>query len=375
MARYPFREKAEELLQQKSVNCSEVTIKNLRRRYAKQEREIIALYEKGLVSTLSPGRFTAEDMKEYLKFRLAQGKSASDQSHDISALNQLCLYCGNPAVRMCLDRYPELKPRKSYDGRLDPMPKETVDLIIRRSAEIDRFDYKEVRAYCLVVMYVTTGARNKELRLAELQDLDTVAWRLTIRHPKGEGTYGMIRTVPVPEQARPIIRSYLNVRDAWLRIHKTDSPMLFFSQEEGHGPLSTNSIRRIKTIVEKDIGRRFELRDCRRAFGQNYLDLGLDLEDVSILMGHFTTRTTEQYYCRRNEEMAIRAAESIMKEQAGVASDEADPDDSDEHPEGSREDTAPAKRMRRNRRRSKVGRHSGKACRTSQRQPKTMIEQ
>ena len=48
----------------------------------------------------------------------------------------------------------------------------------------------------------------------------------------------------------------------------------------------------------------FELRQCRRIFGQRNLDKGLDIESASVLMGHVTTNTTERLYSRMKLEKA-----------------------------------------------------------------------
>ena len=56
--------------------------------------------------------------------------------------------------------------------------------------------------------------------------------------------------------------------------------------------------------MEDDIGVRFELRQCRRTFGQRNLDRGLDIESASVLMGHATTDTTERFYSRMKLEKA-----------------------------------------------------------------------
>ncbi|MDD1767144.1 MAG: hypothetical protein LUQ27_01065, partial [Methanomassiliicoccales archaeon] len=50
---------------------------------------------------------------------------------------------------------------------------------------------------------------------------------------------------------------------------------------------------------------------CRRTYGQKAIDEGLNLDAVSILMGHKTTKTTETYYCRKRPETAIREAQTI----------------------------------------------------------------
>ncbi len=73
----------------------------------------------------------------------------------------------------------------------------------------------------------------------------------------------------------------------------------------------------MKSIVEKEIGIEFDLRACRRTYGQMAIDEGLDLDTVSVLMGHNTTKTTETYYCRKRPETAIREAQkSGCKERA-----------------------------------------------------------
>ena len=51
---------------------------------------------------------------------------------------------------------------------------------------------------------------------------------------------------------------------------------------------------------------KFSLRDCRRAFGQRYIDHDAAMADVSHLMGHKTTRTTETYYCRKTDDDVFR---------------------------------------------------------------------
>ncbi|MFA6679808.1 MAG: hypothetical protein WCR96_04885 [Candidatus Methanomethylophilaceae archaeon] len=73
--------------------------------------------------------------------------------------------------------------------------------------------------------------------------------------------------------------------------------------------LNANSLRTFKTLVEEESGVKFDLRKCRRTFGQSYLDADLDIESVSVLMGHLSTKTTEGYYCRKRNDVAIKAAQ------------------------------------------------------------------
>lgn len=311
MSKYPFKEKAEEFMDSRKGCIAELSWKGLDRRYRRMEREFILLKEQGQISTLSPQKMTDEDVKAYLLYRKAKKTSASDFSHDISALNQLLSFCGNPAVVACLNKNVGLKPKHKQQPRLEPLSKTTYEEILAAYHTIDFGDFSQVRAFTLVLMYIGTGARNKELRLASIRDVDVDEWKIHFEHVKGEGTYGVARNVPIPEELHSIVEQYLFDRAVWLKVHKTESDALFFQLGGEHTYLSGNSIRRCKSIVEKKIGKNFELRDCRRAFGQFYINKGLEIDGVSILMGHGTTRTTEQYYCRKNESDVISKAKEL----------------------------------------------------------------
>ena len=86
---------------------------------------------------------------------------------------------------------------------------------------------------------------------------------------------------------------------------------LFPSKDSDDGFLSTNGIIVIKTAVERDLNVKFQLRECRRTFGQRYLDKGLDIESTSVLMGHSSTKTTECFYSRRRLTQAIDSAKEV----------------------------------------------------------------
>lgn len=67
------------------------------------------------------------------------------------------------------------------------------DMILERLKTIDPLDFSRIRAYTLVLMCINTGTRNKEIRFAEVRDLDTTSWLFDIIHVKGEATYGQPR--------------------------------------------------------------------------------------------------------------------------------------------------------------------------------------
>lgn len=116
---------------------------------------------------------------------------------------------------------------------------------------------------------------------------------------------------------RPIITNWLLLRQKWLGDNSLDSPALFPSKSSDDGFLSGNSLRMIKHVVEKDQDIEFDLRECRRTFGQRYLGSDLDIESVSVLMGHASTKTTESFYSRKRLTKAVESAKMAWKDCGG----------------------------------------------------------
>jgi hypothetical protein len=55
-----------------------------------------------------------------------------------------------------------------------------------------------------------------DLPLASLGDIDTRSWKFLVANPKGKGSYGEMKRLPVPEVLRPYILDYLGARKRML---------------------------------------------------------------------------------------------------------------------------------------------------------------
>ena len=292
---------------------AEETWKTRDRRYRRMERRVIRLKEEKRISTMSPKTMNKEDVKTIL-LEHKEKVGNSDMVIEHLLLKNLLEYCDNDAYRKCMREYPGLKPIVKHK-RNKHMDEDVIDLILRKSEDVKDDDYFGLRAYALVLMCICTGTRNKEIRFANLEDLNTVIWRFDIIHIKGEETYGMPRTVPIPPVIRPLISKYIAARERWLGEHGIESKALFVSQHVSNRGehLSSNGIRNMKVYVEKEVGVKFDLRECRRTFGQRYLDKDIDIETVSVLMGHSSTKTTETFYGRRKNVKAIEKVEAMWE--------------------------------------------------------------
>lgn len=312
MTRYPFMEFAEAFLASRVGVWSDITVKGVGRRYRRMDRDIRLLRSENKISSSSPQHFTSDDVKVFVAYRKALGLSKSELSKDITYLKQLCEYCDNGAVSSCLRKNPGLRPVQRV-VRLPALSEDDLRVFSERLVSVPG-DHVHLRAYSMVGLFIFCGARTKELRLSKAEDLDMIEWEFTVNHPKGEGSYGLVRTVPVPFVIRPVLQKYMAVRSK-------DSDALFPSSVSDDGYLSANALRVIKKIVTEECGIQFDFRMCRRTFGQQYLDSDLDIESVSVLMGHASTKTTEGYYARRKNDAAIEKAKRTWDVNSGEKAD------------------------------------------------------
>ena len=184
---------------------------------------------------------------------------------------------------------------------------------ILKKAE-DAQDWKQLQAYAVVSFALCTGLRTKELRLARIGDLDRHNWTIIVKHPKGEGKYGQERTVPILPAGRRVISRYLTMRAEMISRHMPTNDALFPALgDRGDGVFSGGKLLSLKNIVEAETGVSLDFRACRRTFGQTCVDSGVDLDSVSILLGHTTTKTTETDYCRKREDVALKEVFDVFE--------------------------------------------------------------
>lgn len=320
MSRYPFIEYARSYMESMQGYYSEATYTRYLRRYERMSREMVEHQKSGKISTSSPRSMTAEDVRYHLTYRKSLGYSASEYGHEITTMIVLFDFCENTAVRTCLRKYPLLRPVNKH-VRLGSLTEAENARIMTRLSEVSSSDdYRIVRSYAMLAVFLGCGPRTKELRFMDLHDLDTGQWTLDIVHVKGEDTYGEPRTVPVPPGFRPIISKYLELRGSYNPLR---SPALFPPSRGSNRYMVGNTVRQILSIALDDLGLDVDPRTLRRSFGQNYLDAGIDsIESVSVLMGHNTTQTTEYYYARRRNKRAVEEARRTFVEEACVSNPE-----------------------------------------------------
>jgi len=294
---------------------SDDSVRILERRYRRIDRDLRAEYDSGRISTTSPKKMTVEDVRIHLQYRLSLGFTASEYKHELGAFISLFDYVGNPAVRSCIARYPVLRPVSSRD-RLPVLTSSEYAAIRHSIGEaVESGDYRRIRSWALFSIILACGLRTKEVRLMPRTDVDVDQWLVTVRHPKGENTYGSLRVVPVHPEFRAVIAAYLDMRDAR---HGTAGCFLMPLTNTGRDHVTGNSLRDTLRLATLEAGIEADPHKLRRSFGQNLIDSGIDsIETVSVLMGHATTQTTEKYYARRRNDAAIQAAITLWNSAEG----------------------------------------------------------
>lgn len=315
MGRYPFLTWVNKYLAVMEKTYSEATVKEVRRRYRRMEKDLKELVASGEVQTANPEKMSAKDVLAYIGSLKQRGLKETAISHNVTVLNSLLQYVGNSSVQQCKMRYPNAIPKKRTP-RMESMDEGNFHHIIAQAEQVNNSDWTRLKAYSLVVLSLCAGLRCKEVRLSKVTDLDACNWVIRVEHVKGEGSYGEPRRVAIRPEAREILTRYLRVRRSMVATKCPKNQALFPAmRDEKDGHLSTNGVQKLKRLVEAETGIKFDLRMCRRTFGQMNIDEGLDLDSVSVLMGHATTKTTETYYARKRPEAAIREAQAIWNGQ------------------------------------------------------------
>ena len=313
MGRYPFLTWVKRYLSVRGQTYAEATTKELQRRYRRMEKDLKMLVEHGKVSSANPEKMSSEDVLTYINLLKSRGLKEKGISHNLTALKNLLDYVGNPAVQRFKAKYPFAVP-KSRSPRLPIMEDKDYHAILQEARSIDSMDWKRLKAYALVVLAISTGMRCKELRLCQITDVYLDEMKIRAEHVKGEGSYGQAREIAIRPEARVILAKYLRARNKMVAKMSPGNLALFPAlRGDGDGYLSTNSLEKLKRLVETESGIKFDLRMCRRTYGQKAIDEGVSTEAVSRLLGHSTTKTTENYYCRMRQDTAIREAQSVWQ--------------------------------------------------------------
>jgi integrase/recombinase XerD len=303
MGRYPMVIVAGEYLAKRRGFIAKSTYEEWERKLRYINATLVRLKRQGKVSTTNPEDLTARDVSAYLEWAKGKGIQAATLVKYLCLMAKVCAFAGNPVFERMKAEGEEFPRRTPKD--LKSLTRDELKRIHEQAARISGW-YGDVCRF-IVTIYPYSGLRPSELRLAHLEDLDTKRWRIWIRHPKGEGKYARQRFAPVLPPARQAVLDYLEKRVEHLEQLGVKCAIPLIPAQHGVeiGFYSETRFRSLKKRLElPDI--RFSLKTFRDTFCQMNIDLDPTLlSDISVSMGHSTTRTTETHYGRIKNEQAL----------------------------------------------------------------------
>jgi integrase len=312
LGRYPFLAAANKYLERRTGILADTTIAEMERKFRYIDRVLGELKSEGRISSASPEIMTREDVQAFLIWMKERGLDPDAQNKYLRFIDKVTAFCKNPVIQRIRDegeRLPVGTPKDLVALSEDDVAKiqEAANAIRGWKGEVVRF---------LVWFYPYTGLRPSELRRAMVEDVDTHNWTFFVRHPKGENRYAKKRTVMILQPAREPTLRFLKARKDYLlrRRFQTDGPLVPSIHEGRVKAYSSNAFRVMKAEVQKIAGIEFSLKDFRPTFTQMMLDLDPTLlSDVSKVLGHSTTRTTERHYGRIRDEKALQRLEKAWE--------------------------------------------------------------
>jgi len=319
MSRFPFKEVVNKVIKKYDPARSPNTIEVMIRRYNRMEEDFNRLLAEGKVSTTNPKYMTPDDIEQF--FLEMMKKPSKDKKgmisiesvkKDLIDLDKLCKFEENNCVEVFKAKCPVLT-KNNKRGRLPVFNKDEISILSEAANLVypDRPDL--LRSYAMLALYFGGGLRTVELRNAEADKITITDEGATIHLDivKGIDSYGEPRDAVILPMFIPVLKRYLEWRENYLKDSGRSCKYVFFGLRS-FDMLADNTIRKHRLLASEDCGVKYDGRKCRRSYGQYLKDHRLEIESVSRLMGHCSTKTTEEYYARIPQDMAVQNAFNIL---------------------------------------------------------------
>jgi integrase/recombinase XerD len=330
MGRYPFKALLKVYLAKRRILWSETTYEERERKFRYLCRVFREMKKQGKIETMNPSKFTENEIYAFEGWMREKSLDPATKCKYRGLLNDFLCWNDNFV-------YDKLLRKKEIVNTHPPKEVKTISSNefekVLSHAKKHRTQWSDQVAYYMTAMYGYLGLRNKELRLADIDDIDLTEWIFWVKHPKGEGRYGKKRPVPVVKPLRPIITEYLEVRQHYLtrqgfKAVKPLFPSIKPDKETKNSRkrrpkyakktvdyYTTQQFSRIAARLSKTSGISFQIKTLRASCGQILKDKGASIETVSKFLGHKDTRTTERFYARIRDESMFSEVNSLFEEE------------------------------------------------------------
>jgi integrase len=315
MGRYPFVALLNEYLACRQAKWTALTHKERTRKLKYLYRAFKELHDQGKIKTLNPKKFDRTDILAYETWlnqcTTKEGKTLdpATKAKYRSLVKDFLLFHDNPVYKNLIEKGQDI------DTQLPPKTIKTIDknqfTTLLERAKNDRKTWSDHVKYLMVAITWYSIIRPKELRLANISDINTNEWLFTVSNPKGMNKYGRKRTLPIVEPLRPIIKEYIEIRKQRLTdqgVNEAEPLIPAIHIKDGKRIAtyySGNRMRMMARQLSKKTGISFQTKMLRASGAQNLKNENMDIETVSALLGHTNIRTTQQFYATLIDQQMI----------------------------------------------------------------------
>ncbi len=310
MSKFTFSQCAESVIREYTGIWNGATYDVNVRALRRVSSTVTYLHSHGKISHLDPHDIDIHDVKAFV-IHLKNDRKLSPASIDkeLSFFQKVLLSCENDSVRFAREKWPYLVPKASK-GRGSVLLQDQIDSIIDEVSSMEVQDRSEAMPS---IVALATGARTNEFRNMKVDDIDLSSRIAVIMVPKGMVSYGQKRKVPI----RPEFFSLISDWNSFI-----GSGYLCPNMMTG-GMLSINALEEDRRHLCDRVGFYFDYRMCRSTYGQMMRDEGIPIDVVSVLLGHSSSRTTENYYARVRNVSALEMVLSSWYDECESVQDEA----------------------------------------------------
>jgi integrase len=326
MPRDPFLTAARSYLNEMRAYWTELTVEQRRRDLAVIASDLWALRKNGKLRNVRPDKISEADVGALLyhwRTRATRGRGpnagrgildVNTQRHLFGVLRKFLEWNGNGVIARLEARGHARFPR-AIEKDVEVLGTQDLEQLRRAADAIDGWSGDVARF--LVGFCPATGLRPKEVRLANLADVDVSRGRILVRHPKGEGSWAATnKEAIILPSGREVLAEFLASRSEYLARDPCEALIPYRRRSGQIGPWSAAMLRKVKADLERISGVRFHLKTFRATFGQNAIDAGARIEAVSRAMRHKSTKTTEAFYARIRADRAFQEIEAAFNKPA-----------------------------------------------------------
>ncbi len=314
LGRYPFAAATNFYLQSRKGTIADSTYKEDERKLRYLGRVLEKLKEDGLIGSTDPRKMGRKDIQEFLIWMKKERLDLDTQKKYLHHLMSLLRFSKNHII----------EDMKAEGVKFPTSPKKPI-----RTIEIDDLQtifqtvqgmegWRGSMARGMVALYFATGVRPKELRLANLDDLNLKKMTLFIRHPKGEGSWAASTTIDLirPDMI-PMIQQYIKEREEMIK-KKGFMKSLALFPNLSLGPnafYSANHFGKVKRDIESLSGVSFKLKDFRPTLTSLTVNGDLSrLPAMSAQLRHSSYSTTQRYYLKMEQGAAGKQLKDAWKD-------------------------------------------------------------